>query len=111
MTAETQSKPKADAVSTNAATVLGQIRKGQFLYDLSQKMEELVADIREHKKGGKIAITLKFETMNAGDADTLQVVDEISVSKPKPTRAKSIFFTTKANTLVREDPRQRELEL
>lgn len=103
--------PKADVVSTNAVTVLENVRRGQFLYDLSSALEELVASVREHKRGGSVTVKLSLDPMNPGDGDTLQLSDEIMVKKPKPTRAKSIFFSTKQNTLVREDPRQRTMDL
>ena len=109
--AEVKPAAKADVVTVDAVEVLKEIRRGNFLHDLSAKIGELTAAVREHKKGGALKITISMAPMNAGDGDIVTVTDDIAVKLPRATSSKSVFFTTSRNTLVRDDPRQKVLDL
>ena len=104
-------KSKADVVTVDAAEVLRNIRSGNLMHDLSAKLAELTASVREHAKGGALKLTINMAPMNAGDGNIVTVTDDITLKLPRATASKSVFFTTSRNTLVREDPRQMGLGL
>lgn len=99
----------ADVVSTNVAEVFGSIRRGAFLADCAMRLEELVGAVREHAKGGKLTIELELKPFNSGSGDVVTLTDKITVKLPKPGTQATVFFTSRRNTLQREDPRQMEL--
>ena len=102
---------KADAVHVNFTDLLAKIRKGQAVFDASQKLEELVAAVRETNKGGELTLKLKIKPLTVGDGSTVTILDDCKLKLPEATVANTIMFTTKNNTLQREDPRQMESDV
>lgn len=96
-----------DAVSVDFPAFLKDIRRGEFLFECAQKQQELIKAIKDTRKGGKLTITLDIKPYSPS-ASEVEVDGRCDIKAPLPARTKSIFFTTKANTCQREDPRQRD---
>lgn len=93
------------------ARTLQDLRHGASAEELSEQLSVLIAAVRETGKGGELIYKIKIKPANKGQIRTVIVEDEINLKKPGFDRESSIFFTTDDNCLVRNDPRQRELEL
>jgi len=76
---------------------------------LSDALQELVAAVAQEGKAGYL--TLKIGIKPRGKDDGLDVSAEIACKPPKETPGSSVFFVTPENNLVREDPRQRNMDL
>lgn len=84
--------------------------RGGLTHDqLSDALQELVAAVTQEGKGG--TLTVKFSVKPMGKSDGLEVAAEIAMKPPKETPGVSIFFATPENNLVREDPRQKAMDL
>ena len=90
---------------------LRELRNGQTLDDLSERLNELVRDVRTTGKGGEITLTIKVSPASKGDTDTLMLNDTIKVKAPELDRASTLFFATVENNLSRQHPRQVSMDL
>ncbi len=107
---------QADTVSIDALAVLQGLRKGRMLHELSEKLEELTTAIRENNKKGTLTVKLSIDPLERGDADGMGAIsvvirDEISINKPEPKRADTIFFASRNGSLTRNNPDQLEMEM
>jgi hypothetical protein len=89
---------------------LSEHRNGVLHDELSDKLQELVAGVAEEGKAGKLTLTITIKPANAGEG-AFAVSDEIKITPPKETKSGSIFFVSPENNLIRDDPRQRTLDL
>jgi hypothetical protein len=85
-------------------------RGGATHDDLSEKLQELVANVTAEGKPGKLTFVLTLKPAGTRDG-ALTVMDEVKLTLPKETKSGSIFFASEDNNLVREDPKQRRLPL
>lgn len=85
---------------------LREIRQGNCLDELSEKMNELVAAVTTLGKKGSLKLTL---TLSPGKGGALFLSDDIKLSAPEPDTGATIFFPTPENNLTRHDSRQGEL--
>lgn len=85
-------------------------RGGALHGELSEKLQELVAAVAEHDKGGTLSLTITVKP--AGTGTSMYVVaDEVKVKTPLGERGASLFFADGEGNLSRSDPRQPELPL
>jgi len=106
----TETKTKADTISTDFPKFLSEIRKGQLVFECAEKMEELVAAIRRENKSGSFNLKIEIGPLNPGNADTLAITAKPTIKAPEPTTPKAVFYSTSKNTLQRKDPRQQEFD-
>ncbi|MBF0165550.1 MAG: hypothetical protein HQM01_13800 [Magnetococcales bacterium] len=88
---------------------LADLRKGKTLGELDTRLRELVQAVRESGKPGQLTLVLKI-TPSKGLDDVLNVTDAVTAKIPEHDRGASLFFATPDNTLVRNQPRQRDME-
>ena len=108
---EIKDKPKAkaaDVVNMDAVTVLQSLNKGRKMYELSIAMEQLVQAIRDTGKPGKLNLELSVEPTNT-EAGQVFITAKISGKLPREDEKATLFFTTKNNTLVRNNPDQMDM--
>jgi hypothetical protein len=99
------------AAPGNAFThLLSQFRSGASLAELSERLQRLVAAVRETGQKGKLIYTLTIKPAATGN-QALLVVDAIETKEPKLERDQAVFFATEENTLQRDNPQQRNLDL
>lgn len=91
--------------------VLCELREGAAHQELTEGMEALIAAVRATKKGGKIVLTVSVDPLENTAGEMVAVRDKIVVQSPAADHESTLFFTTKANTMQREDPRQTRLPL
>ena len=89
---------------------LRELRQGITLDELDSSVAELVASVKATNKAGELTLKLKFRPGKNG-AKYLHIEDSVSVKTPKQDRADTIFFTTADNSLTKQDPDQRSLDL
>ena len=89
---------------------LREYRRGAAHDELSDALQELVGDIAQEGKAGKLVFTLNIKPAESKDG-ALSITDEIKVVPPKKTKGGSIFFVSPENNLVRDDPKQQRLPL
>ena len=87
--------------------LLGELRKGLTVSELSDELGELIQAVKETGKKG--ALSLKLEFVPSSGGETVLVTADWTVKEPLPNKASTTFFTTDDNLLVRTDPRQREM--
>lgn len=87
--------------------MLGELRKGLTVSELSDELTSLVQRVRDTGRKGELAIKFRFIPSSGGE--TVLVTADWSVKEPRPEKDSTTFFTTDDNALVRHDPRQREM--
>ena len=97
----------SEPISNAFSQMLGQLRGGQPLTELTEAMQNCVAAAKEHQKPATLKLTLKFSPQGGA----MIVTDDIDLKLPEKERTGSIFFPTELNTLSRENPEQRNLDL
>ena len=98
-------------MSNGFAQTLQNLRSGFAANELSEKLQELVSGVRLTGRSGELVLRVKVKPASQGDTTALMVSDEISVRMPKVKNAETIFFAGDDNSLLRSDPRQKELPL
>lgn len=86
---------------------LHEVRFGETVNELTEKMAELVSAVANTQKSGSISLTIKLKPAGGG---AIEITDEIKAKIPTLPRGTSLFFATPENNLQRNDPRQAELE-
>lgn len=86
------------------------IRRGQFLEEAADKLQEVVAFVAEHGKAADLVIKIKVKPASKGNGAFI-VADDIKANLPKLPAGETIFFGTHDNNLVANDPRQKPLDL
>ena len=98
--------------SNSFVNTLCQIREGDSVDELSLKLQELVAAVRENGKAGTLTLAIKVKPGTVrGRIGTIIIEDDITVKPPRKAKDESLFFATDENTLQRTDPNQPELTL
>jgi len=94
------------------AVFLQDLRDGRVHADLSQQLEELLANVKETGKGGELSLKIKIKpATRGGDVDKVTISDLITLNLPKPERGEDFFWLTDDNDLTRNHPKQASLEL
>lgn len=86
---------------------LPEMRFGETVNELTEKMAELVAAVGNTNKGGSLTLTIKLKPAGCG---AIEITDEIKARIPELPRGTSLFFATPKGNLQRNDPRQGELD-
>ena len=84
---------------------LHDLRKGAALAEAGDRLQALVAAVRDTGKAGKLTLTIEVKPTK-GDHDILTLHDGLKVALPEPDRGVTIMYATDHNTLQRQDPRQ-----
>lgn len=88
---------------------LREVRDGDLVAELTDKMRQLVEAVRGTDRGGSITVKLTLKPMKKG-IGMYTVEDEVKLASPEPERESTTFmFVTADNELTRRDPRQPEL--
>lgn len=86
-------------------------RGGACHDELSVKLNDLVAAVRETGKTGELILKLKVAPAGSGKVMVVEVSDEIIVKLPQLPKPSTLFFPTEDNNLQRTDPRQKSFGL
>lgn len=77
--------------------------------EYSSALADVVAAVTDEQKGGTLTFVIAIKPLGKGNG--LQVSTEIKAKPPKQTVGVQVFFATPDNSLQREDPRQKKLDL
>ncbi|MEM8558794.1 MAG: hypothetical protein AAGG50_13325 [Bacteroidota bacterium] len=94
---------------------LRHLSAGTFPDDFAEDLAELITAVQDTGKSGTLTLVLKVE--QKGRYDQIEVTPDIKLKRPRHTLPSSLFYTTDGGDgasgmrLVREDPRQTELDL
>lgn len=103
---------KQETTSNSFVNTFCQIREGDSVSEASDKLQELVAAVRETGRPGTLTIAIKVKPgTTRGRIGTIILEDDIAAKLPKKEKDESLFFATDDNTLQRTDPNQPELSL
>jgi hypothetical protein len=86
--------------------VLREIRNGEALDNLSEKLNQLVKAVDETGKGGELTLKITLKPMKSG---AIEICDDVKIKKPELPVGTSLFFPTVEGNLQRNDPRQTEI--
>lgn len=89
--------------------VLRELRYGNSVETLTEKMRELVAAVRKTGRRGKLVLALDVKPASTGDNTVLTIADTVKVTMPTVATQDTIFYADQSNVLQRNDPRQPEL--
>ena len=106
---ERKKNAAADVVHADFSAFLKQLDKGRTEAELSEALEWITAAVKETGKAGSVMLKLTVTPATSGDVNQVFVKDEIITKTPKKDRKQTIFFTTRQNTLVRNNPDQAEM--
>lgn len=95
-------------IDNHFGLILGQIRKGRSLSELSEALRDLVQAVRDTGKKGKLVYTVAVEPAAKTDGRVLMVSDDVALKAPESARDASLFFSTDEGRLSRKDPDQEE---
>lgn len=90
---------------------LREIRRGAFLDEAAERLQELVNAVTTSGKGGKLTLSISVQPAGRGSVKTVVIQDQVVVNLPQPDREVTIFFPTKDGELSRSDPAQMPLGL
>lgn len=102
-----ESKP--DVIHTDFSAFLKLVNKGTTEAEASQALEEITAAVKDTGKAGSFSIKVSISPAGKGEVRQVFVDGEVSLKKPKKDRQHTIFFPTRHNTLVRNNPDQDEM--
>lgn len=90
--------------------VAREIRRGAFIDELADAMQNLVSGVEEAGKAGKLVVEITVAPASKGQG-AVKVADKITLKLPALPAGETIMFVTTENNLVANDPRQQTLEL
>lgn len=88
--------------------ILRELGAGETLDDLTARLAEVVEAVMDTRKSGAITISLTIKPN--GDSGVI-VAESIKSKVPEKARGDTVFFATSGGSLVRQDPRQKDLPL
>lgn len=86
------------------------IRRGQFLEDCADRLQEVVASVESTGKPAKLLIEINIKPASKSQG-MVMLSDKITAKLPQLPAGESVMFVTNENNLVPNDPRQKDLEL
>ena len=90
----------------NLIEILTQIRKGKCVIEAQEKLQELVKQCRDTGKAGELVVKLKIKPGASGE---MMVTGTAASKVPTPEVVSTLFYDDENGSLLREDPRQREI--
>lgn len=101
----------ADVVRGDVLGLLKELGNGKVLFDLDHGVQQVVEAVRDYPQAqGSITLKIVVTPMKKGDEGRVFVDGSVTVKAPRKPAETKVFFTTRENTLTRDDPRQREFE-
>ena len=85
-----------------------EVRSGQVLQELDDKLQQLVQAVQSTGGGGKLTITIDVKPMK-GSTEAVIVTDDIKLKAPEIKSQGTVMFPTPEGNLSRAHPKQMEL--
>lgn len=97
-------KPRPDLWNSTVAL----LRAGATQEELSEKLAEAVNMARETGKAGEVILRITVKPVGDGQ---YELRDKVTAKLPELQRGMTLMFGTPDGNLMRDDPRQKKLEL
>lgn len=91
----------------NLSATLASIRYGSLSDEFESKLRELVLAATETGKKGSLTLAITIVPRKDGQ---VEVVDDLKAKLPEHDKGATILFATPEGNLMRQDPRQLELD-
>ena len=78
--------------------------------ELSEKLAELAAAVKEVGKKGTLTFTITIAPFDKVDPSVVTVADEVKVNLPQHDRRKAVFYADDFGNLTRDNPMQPTFE-
>jgi hypothetical protein len=91
------------------AELLTILDRGAAHAEASRALHDLTAAVRDTGRKGSMSIVLQVQALK-GSTDQLVVSAQVTCKPPKSEPAASIFYADHSGNLVRNDPRQPEID-
>ena len=91
--------------------VLAQLRDGTFLLDAGEGLAELVEQVRQTGRAGRLMITFDVKAAGKGVSGMVVIRDALVVKLPKAETSETVMYALEGGQLSRRDPRQPMLPL
>jgi hypothetical protein len=101
--------PAADVVHADFSEFLKQINRGLAQHELCEALEKVTAAVKDTGKAGTFALKITVTPARRGEVNQVFVDADVITKVPRKDRKQTIFFTTRQNTLVRNNPDQTEM--
>lgn len=88
--------------------VIGDLNRGRTFHELNQELAKVVEAVKATGKGGSLTFSLKIAP---NGVDSVELSADIKTKIPVPSQTKTLMFISADNSLVRSDPRQKDLPL
>lgn len=102
-----ETKDKIDNASVDALEVIKGLNHGDVAFELSNKLQELVAKVIELKDGGSLTLKIKIAPEKIGNS-SIRFTADVSSNLPKPEPKSDIRFGTESGIIMKDDPLQRQ---
>lgn len=89
---------------------LRQMKQGAFIDEASEALAELVKQVTEHSKGGKLTLEISIKPVGKKSA-AVSLTGKVTVKAPQDQPDETLMFPTVEGNLLTEDPRQQKLDL
>jgi hypothetical protein len=90
------------------ADVVRDLAGGKIYEDLGTQLGEIVSAVLETGKAGALSLSLSIKPNSEG---SVLVTAAVKQKIPEPTTGSTLFFATTTGSLLRNDPRQGEMNL
>lgn len=87
------------------------LSRGALDAELTQALADVVKAVRDTGKAGAVTLTIKVGKLDGRDEDALRLTPAVTVKTPKLPPYESVMFSTADGDLLRQDPKQRQLDL
>jgi hypothetical protein len=87
------------------------LSKGCLDAELTQALADVVKSVRDTGKKGSISLTITVTKLNGRDEDCVRLIPAVKITTPKLPPYESVMYSTADGDLLREDPKQRKLDL
>lgn len=88
--------------------ILSSLNNGSLFSDASDQLAALVVAVDQTGKSGKLIIEIGLRKLNGV---TMAATGKVSVHKPAEPALETLLFPTPEGSLLRQDPRQMDLNL
>lgn len=86
---------------------LPEVRRGDLVTELNEKLAEVVREVTLLEKPG--TLTLKL-TIVSDEMGTVRIVDDVTTKIPQPKRKTTVWFVGESYDLTRSNPAQRSID-
>lgn len=100
--------PDAEVPTNSFLSTLQRHRGGAVLHEASQKLAELTAAVHATGKAGTLTLTFALKPASRG-VNAVVLKDRVACKVPSIEAEESFWFADSSGSLLKEDPRQKQL--